>query len=53
MAPESVSTDVTVKVSLDGLSLDEARARITRVMTDYFIAALRRGKLQSEPRLVP
>lgn len=36
MAPEPVSTDVTVRVSLDGLSLDEARTRITQVLTDYF-----------------
>jgi len=36
MTPEPVSTDISVKVSLDGLSLDEARTQITQVMTDYF-----------------
>ncbi|NJD86234.1 baseplate J/gp47 family protein [Candidatus Erwinia dacicola] len=36
MAPEPVSTDISVKVSLDGLSLDEARTQITQVLTDYF-----------------
>jgi uncharacterized phage protein gp47/JayE len=36
MAPEPVSVDVFVRVSLDGLSLDEARSRITQVLTDYF-----------------
>ncbi|MCX8957233.1 baseplate J/gp47 family protein [Erwinia psidii] len=36
LAPEPVDTDITAKVSLDGLSLDEARTQITQVLTDYF-----------------
>ncbi|XYX40824.1 baseplate J/gp47 family protein [Candidatus Erwinia dacicola] len=36
MAPEPLSTDISVRVSLDGLSLDEARTQITLVLTDYF-----------------
>ncbi|MGP3123385.1 baseplate J/gp47 family protein [Serratia marcescens] len=36
LAPEPLSADVTVSVSLDGLSIDEAKAQITQVLTDYF-----------------
>lgn len=36
MAPASVSTDISVKVSLDALSLDVARTQITQVLTEYF-----------------
>lgn len=36
LPPEPVSTDVTVRVRLDVLSLDEARKQITQVLTDYF-----------------
>ncbi|MGK0704002.1 baseplate J/gp47 family protein, partial [Yokenella regensburgei] len=36
LAPEPVSTDVSVRVKLDGLSLDEARKQISQVLTDYF-----------------
>lgn len=36
LAPEEVITDVSVKVKLSGLSLDEARKQITTAITDYF-----------------
>lgn len=36
LAPEEVITDVSVKVKLSGLSLDEARKQITAAITDYF-----------------
>jgi uncharacterized phage protein gp47/JayE len=36
LAPEEVTTDVSVKVKLSGLSLDEAKKQITVAITDYF-----------------
>ena len=36
LAPEEVVTDVSVKVKLSGLSLDEAKKQIRVAITDYF-----------------
>lgn len=36
LAPEPISTDVIVSVSLDGMSIDDARAQINSVLQAYF-----------------